>query len=93
MPDDLAQDGQVGVHTEIFLCAAERQAESGDDLVEDKQRIVAIADLAQEMIETWRDRVSAPFAAGRLHDDRSHAAIRFVFLKQCFERGGVIRHY
>ena len=41
--DDLAQAGQVGRDAEALLGAAARDAETGDDLVEDQQRAVARA--------------------------------------------------
>ena len=47
--DDLAVGHKVGLHAEIFLCAACRETEARDDLIEDEQRAMPVAERAQTL--------------------------------------------
>lgn len=57
--DDLAVGHEVGLHTEIFLCTAGREAETRDDLVENEQRTVFVAERTQSRQETLLGRNDA----------------------------------
>ena len=78
---DLAEDGEVGHDVEIRLRAAERHAETRDDLVEDQQRTVLIAERADALVIVPRDRARAALGADRLEDDRRRAAREAVALE------------
>ena len=56
---DLAHHGQVRQHAGQLLRAARRDAEAGDHLVEDQQRVVAGAEVAQQLEEAGRGRDQA----------------------------------
>jgi hypothetical protein len=77
--DDLAERGEVGRHTVELLRAAERHAESGDDLVEYQHHAVLVAERAQPLQKaiTWRN--DAHVAGDRLKDDRGD------LIALCFE--------
>ena len=68
--DDLAHHREVGQHTREFLRAAGRDAEAGDDLVEDQQRVVAGAEVAQQLEEARRGRDQAHVGRVGLDQDR-----------------------
>ena len=75
--DDLAQAGQVGLDAEELLRAAARDAEAGDDLVEDQQRAVLVAERAQHRQVGRARQHHAHVAGDRLDDDRGDlAAVR-----------------
>ena len=63
----------VGRHT-VGLVRPERAGtpHAALDLVEDQQRVVAIAQLAQPLQELGRGRIDAAFALHRLDDHRAH---------------------
>ena len=68
--DDLAERGEIGPHAVELLSAAERDAKSGHDLVEDQHRAGAIAFAAQGFQET-RSRRNAVHVAGNRLDDHA----------------------
>ncbi len=70
--DDLAQGGQVGGDLEPGLGAAEGHAEAGDDLVEDEQGAVLVAESAQAFQEAGLGEHAAHVAGHGLHDDAGH---------------------
>ena len=47
--DDLAVGHKIGLHAEIFLCAACRETEARDDLIENEQRAMPVAERAQAL--------------------------------------------
>ena len=57
--DRLGQAGDVGRHAVELLGAAQRNAEAGDDLIEDEQHLVFVADAAQALEEAGHRRDDA----------------------------------
>ncbi len=68
--EDLAHHGQVGQDAGELLGAARGDAEPGDDLVEDQQRVIARAEVAQELEEPRRGRDHAHIGRVGLGEDR-----------------------
>ena len=90
--DHLAEGGQVGLDPEQLLGAAEGDAEAGHHLVENEQRAVAVAQLA-ETFEVPLDRRHQTHVAGdRLDEDAGHlvavAAEQVLDRQQVVVRGG-----
>ncbi len=67
--DDLAEGGEVGPHVVIGLGAAQAQAEPGNDLVEDQQGAVLVAQLPQPLEEALLRGHHSHIRCHRLHDD------------------------
>ena len=67
--EDLAEGGEVGGDAVELLGAAEREAEAGHDLVEDKQGSVSLGDLAQALEVAFGGRDGSGVADDRLNDD------------------------
>ncbi len=74
--EDLRHRREVGPDAELFLSAAGRHAEAGDDLVEDQQHVRAPGLLAKRGDEGRRRRHRAEVTTGRLDDHRGHVALR-----------------
>ncbi|MNS81773.1 hypothetical protein D3C72_1154950 [compost metagenome] len=71
----LGEVQHVGHHAEIVRREVGAHApEAGDDLVEDQQDAVLVADLAQALQIALRRQVPAGRTGHRLHDDRGHVA-------------------
>ena len=68
--DDLAERGEIGLDAIKRLRAAETQAESGDDLVENKQRAVPARNLTQAGEKTRRRRNHTHVCGDRFDDHR-----------------------
>ncbi len=66
--DHLAEGGQVGGHAEQRLRASPADPEAGHHLVEDQQRAVAVAEIAQPGEETGDGRDQVHVAGDRLDD-------------------------
>ncbi len=73
--DDLGERRQVRPHTERRLCAARRDPEAGDHLVQDQQHIVFLRQLTQCAHEVRADRHLAEGRAGRLQNHRGDVAV------------------
>ena len=70
VPHRLCENRQVGRHAEARLGAAERDAKTGDHLVEDQQYVVLRAELAHAGEIAGRRGDHGGVAHDRLHDDR-----------------------
>ena len=68
--DDLAQAREIGPDSVARLRASPRDAEAGDHLVEDEQRAVAGAEVAQASEKARRGRDHTHVAGHWLHDER-----------------------
>ena len=66
----LGEGGDVGLDAVQLLRAARRDAEAGDDLVEDQQRTVPLGDLAQELEVAGLRRDDAGVRLNRLDQHR-----------------------
>ena len=76
--DDLAERGQIRRHAEVSLCAVGREAESGDDLVENQHRAVPVAEIPQSLQEAVRRKHRAHVRTDRLDDNRGDVAAALV---------------
>ena len=76
--DDLAERGQIRRHAEVSLCAVGREAESGDDLVENQHRAVPVAEIPQSLQEAVRRKHRAHVRTDRLDDNRGDLAAALV---------------
>ena len=74
--DDLAHHGQVGQDARELLRAARGDAEAGDDLVEDEQRVVARAEVAQQLEEARARAGSGPCWPDRARPARPRTGAR-----------------
>ena len=74
--DDLAHDREVGQHAGQLLGAAGRDAEAGDDLVEDEQRAGLGRALAQQLEEARRRAGRGPCWPGRARRARRRTRAR-----------------
>src|SRR5262249_44774048 len=70
--DDLPEAGEVGPDAVERLGPAVRDTKARDDLVEDQERAVPVAEFAEPREETGCGRHHAHVARDRLHDDRRH---------------------
>ena len=77
--DHLAHHGQVGANAVELLGAAAGDAEAGDHLVADEQRVVAVGELAEELEEALGGRDEAHVGRDRLAEDRR----RLVHVQAC----------
>ena len=86
--DDLAIGDQVGMDAIVALGAARREAEARDDLVENEQRAVGVAQTPECLQKSRLGRHHAHVGRHRLHDHRGHLA--GVGLEKGADRGGVV---
>ena len=90
--DDLAEDRQVGRNTKQLLGAAGRDAEAGDDFIEDQHDVVLDGELTQTLEESvlWANK---PHVGGHWFED--HRGYLRAALLQRFTDGVqiVVRQY
>ena len=77
LADDLAETGNVGGRAERFLRAAERDAESGYDLVEDQQRAAFVGGCAKSFDEAGFGRYHSAVSGDRFDDDGGELIAHF----------------
>ena len=78
--DDLAEHREIRHDAEIALCARKRHAEAGDDLVEDHQRAIFVAERTDARVIVVRNRARAALGSYRLHEHRRRPAEQTVAL-------------
>ncbi len=88
VPDGLAQRGQVGDDTADLLIAAEPVPESGDDLVEDQNRLVPGAQFPDGCQEFRVGKHGADVVRDRLQDDGGDLVAPVV--EELSQRGAVV---
>src|SRR5215472_418769 len=84
---DLRQGGQIGPDAVLRLSPSRRNAETGDDLIEDQDHTVLTGQFAQAGQEVRVDRQLCAVRAGRLDDRGGDVAVR---LEQAGEAFGIV---
>ena len=67
--DDFAQRGQIGHDSVNFLRAAARDAKTGHHFIEDQERAVLRAFVAQRLEKTWLRKIKAGVGRNRFEND------------------------
>ena len=79
--DDLTEDGQIRIYTEVFLCTACTDAESRDDFVDDEQRTVSVGQFLDASDEFFGNRPGAALRSNWFQIDCCCAAVQFMSLQ------------